>query len=102
MSFLTPIIYKYPDEFKLGRDTYFVESFNNTLNIYQDKRIAFGSEQYIKFGLFFELATGMKMWGENSLQCHIDVIENPHVDKLEKRIIQDNSFNLETTFGIIS
>lgn len=82
---LNSIIYNYPDEFKLGRDTYFVESFNNTLKIYQDKRIAFGSEQYIKLGLFFELATGMKMWGENSLQCHIDVIENPHVDKLEKK-----------------
>lgn len=43
---INSIIYKYPEDFKLGRDTYFVESFNNTLNIYQDKRIAFSSEQY--------------------------------------------------------
>ena len=39
-------IYKFPEDFKLGRDTFFVESFNNTLNIYEDKRIAFGSDQY--------------------------------------------------------
>ena len=40
------MIYKNPNDFRLGRDTFFVESFNNTLNIYEDKRIAFGSEQY--------------------------------------------------------
>jgi HKD family nuclease len=40
------VIYKNPDHYNLGRDTYFVESFNNTMNIYQDKRIVFGSEQY--------------------------------------------------------
>ncbi|KAK3100338.1 hypothetical protein FSP39_018337 [Pinctada imbricata] len=40
------IIYKNPNDFRLGRDTFFVESFNNTLNIYEDKRIAFGTEQY--------------------------------------------------------
>lgn len=39
----------------------------------------------IKLGLFLELATEMKMWGENSHQFHIDVIQNPHVDKLEKK-----------------
>jgi len=39
-------IYKNPEDFVLGCDTFFVESFNNTLNIYEDKRIAFGSDQY--------------------------------------------------------
>lgn len=39
-------VYKYPDHFKLRRDTYSVESFNITLNVYEDKKIAFGSEQY--------------------------------------------------------
>ena len=33
-------------DFWLGKDTYYVESFNNVLNIYQDKRIAFGDKQY--------------------------------------------------------
>ena len=40
------VIYKNPNDFRLGCDTFFVESFNNTLNIYEDKRIAFGTEQY--------------------------------------------------------
>lgn len=62
------IIYKYPDDFKLGRDTYFVESFNNTLNIYQDKRIAFGSEQY-KVRVFL----GTCHWNEN-VKIHIHFI----------------------------
>jgi len=39
-------IYKYPQDYILGRDTFYVESFNNVMNIYQDKRIAVGSKQY--------------------------------------------------------
>lgn len=35
------LIDKYLEDFKLGHDTYYVESCNNTLNIYEDKRIAF-------------------------------------------------------------
>lgn len=31
------LIYKYPEYLQLGRDTYFVESFNNTLKINEDK-----------------------------------------------------------------
>ena len=45
-AIVNSIIYKHADEFNLGIDTYFVESFNNTLNVYQDKTIAFGIEQY--------------------------------------------------------
>lgn len=51
------IIYKYPEDFKLERDTYFVESFNKTLNIYQDKRTAVGSEQYKVQNKYFNLET---------------------------------------------
>ncbi|CAC5424311.1 unnamed protein product [Mytilus coruscus] len=39
-------IFKYPQDYVLGKDTFYVESFNNVLNIYQDKRIAFGDKQY--------------------------------------------------------
>ena len=42
----TSTIYKYPDDYKLGKDTFYVESFNNAVNVYQDKRIAFGDLQY--------------------------------------------------------
>lgn len=33
------LIYKYPEYLQLGRDTYFVESFNNTLKINEDKGV---------------------------------------------------------------
>ena len=46
VAIVNSIIYKYAVDFNLGKDTYFVESFNNILNVYQDKRIAFGTEQY--------------------------------------------------------
>ncbi|CAC5390215.1 unnamed protein product [Mytilus coruscus] len=39
-------IFKYPQDYVLGKDTFYVESFNNVINIYQDKRIAFGDKQY--------------------------------------------------------
>ena len=41
-------IFRYPQDYILGRDTFYVESFNNVMNIYQDKRIAFafGDMQY--------------------------------------------------------
>ena len=40
------IIYKHSDDFRYGKDTYHTESFNNTVNMFQDKRIAFGDMQY--------------------------------------------------------
>lgn len=39
-------IYRYPEDYILCRETAYVESFNNVINIYQDKRIAFGDLQY--------------------------------------------------------
>ena len=33
--------YYSPDDFVLARDTSYVESFNNVMNIFQDKRISF-------------------------------------------------------------
>ncbi|OWF48170.1 hypothetical protein KP79_PYT14453 [Mizuhopecten yessoensis] len=37
---------KHAEDYRLGRDTFYVESFNNVINIYQDKRIAFSDDQY--------------------------------------------------------
>ena len=34
-------VFKSPDDFVLARDTSYVESFNNVMNIFQDKRISF-------------------------------------------------------------
>lgn len=39
-------IYKNAQDYSHGKDTHYVESFNNVLNIYQDKRIAFSSIDY--------------------------------------------------------
>lgn len=39
-------VYKNAEDFSLGKDTYYVESFNNTMNMFQDKRISFGDVQY--------------------------------------------------------
>ena len=39
-------LYKSPRDFMLAMDTYYVESFNNSMNMFQDKRISFGDLQY--------------------------------------------------------
>ena len=39
-------IYKKDDEYSKSRDTHYVESFNNALLQYHDKRIVFGIETY--------------------------------------------------------
>lgn len=43
---LNSTIYKHAKDYVLGRDTFYVESFNNVTNIYQNKRISFGDKQY--------------------------------------------------------
>ena len=42
----TSDLYKHAEDYVLAMDTYYVESFNNVLNIFQDKRIAFDEDQY--------------------------------------------------------
>jgi len=41
------LIYKNPADFCYGKDTHYVDSFNNVLNIFQDKRIAFSDKEYL-------------------------------------------------------
>ncbi|OWF37283.1 hypothetical protein KP79_PYT12693 [Mizuhopecten yessoensis] len=42
-------IYQNPADYVdvMAMDTFYVESFNNVLNLFHDKRIAFGNEEYI-------------------------------------------------------
>ncbi|CAC5420412.1 unnamed protein product [Mytilus coruscus] len=40
------VIFKSPDHFVLARDTSYVESFNNTMNMFQDKRIVLSDANY--------------------------------------------------------
>ena len=74
-------VYKSPDDFNLARDTFFVESFNNTLNVYEDKRISFGLEQY-KMRSY--LATCH--WNENVGRAHASVsnVRNPRAPRRNK------------------
>ena len=40
------VIYSNPQDYIFAMDTYYVESFNNVLNMFHDKRIAFQNEEY--------------------------------------------------------
>ena len=40
------VIFKSPQDYVLATDISYVESFNNVMNIFQDKRIAFSNAQY--------------------------------------------------------
>ena len=40
------ILYRNAEDYSLALDTYFVESFDNVLNIFHDRRISFGTKQY--------------------------------------------------------
>ena len=44
-AIMQTIVYKNAEDYVHCMDTY-VESFNNVLNVYHDKRIAFGNEHY--------------------------------------------------------
>ncbi len=45
-TILSSLIYKAAGDFMFGKETFFVESYNNTMNIFQDKRIVFSDEEY--------------------------------------------------------
>ena len=41
------VLYTHAEDYPLAKDTFLVESFNNTMKIFHDKRVAFGEEQYL-------------------------------------------------------
>ena len=45
-AILSSSIYKYPENYIYGIDTFYVESFSNVIYVYQNNRIALGYEQY--------------------------------------------------------
>ena len=46
MTIEKSVMYKSPQDYVLARDTSYVVSFNNMMNIFQDKRISFSDMQY--------------------------------------------------------
>lgn len=79
------LIYKYFEDFKLGCDIYYVESFNNILNIYEDKRIVFGSDQY-KVWVFL----GICYWNENVGRDFILVFYKSDFKVLRRKVGKKN------------
>lgn len=75
------VIYKYPEDYILGKDTFYVESFNNVMNIFQDKRIVFGVDQY-------KLRSNLAVchWNENVDREHTSVYHsrNPNAPRNQK------------------
>ena len=61
-------LFKHPQDFCLGKDSYTVESFDNVMNVFQDKRISFSDGQYL---VRSQLATCH--WNENVDRAYTSV-----------------------------
>ena len=67
------MLYRFAQNFVLGRETAHVESFNNTMNMFHDKRSFYGKEEY---ALRSHIA--VMHWNENVGRAHTSVWEAPH------------------------
>lgn len=77
------VVYKHPEAYVYAIDTYFVESYNNVLNVYHDKRICFGNTQY-------EMRTNLTTldWNENANRPHTSIWQPPlGVGKPKKNLV---------------
>ena len=75
------IIYKRPRNFCLAKDTYYVESFNNAILKFLDKRIAFSSREY---GIRSKLA--VLHWNENVDKEHTSEYRTKNSRKISKTL----------------
>lgn len=75
------VVYKSPEDFVYAMDTFYVESFNNVLNIFLDKRIHFGDESY-------KMRTSLAI-------CHW----NENVDRQATSVYQATSGRTKRTLG---
>ena len=85
-------LYKHADDFNLAQDTFHTESFNNTMNIFHDKRVAFGKQQY---ALRSHLA--ILHWNENVGREHTSILSTPRAksprSQKGKRILVSARYN---------
>jgi hypothetical protein len=91
-AILSSNIYKHPEDYVYGRDTFYVESFNNVINVYQNKRIAFRDEQYNTRN---NLA--VCHWNENVDREHTSV-SNPQ--NARRSLILVDIYHIVKTFNI--
>ena len=61
-------LYKFADKFVLGKETAHVESFNNTMNMFHDKRIYYSDEEYA-----MRSHMAVLHWNENVGRDHTSV-----------------------------
>ena len=93
-----PQIYKSPNDYVHCMDTHYVESFNNACLIFHDKRISFGTTEYVR-------RTHMAVldWNENVDRdfTSISQIEDPKNPRriLGKKALVTKTFNLNQLFG---
>ena len=68
------MIYKNVSAFCNGKDTHYVESFNNVINIFQDKRVSFSSVEYNK-----RAKLAVLHWNENVDRAYSSIWSKPLV-----------------------
>ena len=81
------VIYTRPQDYSHAIDTYYVESYNNVLNVYHDKRIVFRKPQ-------FEMRTNLTTldWNENANREHTSIWQPPlGVGKRKKKLVKKST-----------
>ena len=79
------VVYKSPQDYIYAMDTFYVESFNNTLNMFHDKRIFFGDDSYR-----MRTALAICHWNENVDRRATGTYQYP--DGKTKRILSKRTF----------
>ena len=62
---ISSTLYKHPEDFVLCKETAHVESFNNTMNMFQDKRIYYSDTEYLT-----RSKVSVLHWNENAGRPH--------------------------------
>lgn len=85
-------IYNAPEDYVLAKDTFYVESFNNVINIFQDKRISFSDEQYK-----FRSNLAVLHWNENVDRKYTSIwkSKNPNAPTSQrgKKVYKELTYN---------
>ena len=84
------VVYTNAQDYVHAIDTYYVESYNNVLNVYHDKRIVFGTIQY-------KMRTDLTTldWNENVNRDYTSVWQPPRGAGKPKKNYQSKKFNFK-------
>ena len=73
-------IYKHPGDYFLGKDTFYMKSFNNVMNRFQDKRNFFGDDQY-----YMRSNLAVCHWNENIDREHTSLYNSNNLNAPETK-----------------